>query len=249
MEAIEAGERVCMELLLSETETRFLGYSYDDYVNMFDLKPHELHSMRFLDYAGALNGFTSTMMRDNLKSTCVDPLYSIPKVQLEGKIELACLNFKNYLEQHFDDLCIDEDKIEETVQQKRLVALRTLESYDAGKNSGCFKEQALPSLELEDNSYDMALCSHLLFTYGDVLSEQFHIDSILELARVAYQVRVFPLVCETGKLSDHIGPVLQTLQEKGYKSEIRQVSHKFQKIGNAMLVIDSSQCDIREDTA
>ena len=93
-----------IKLLLQENDVRFLGYSRVDYLNMFDLNQTEINNMRFLDYAGSRNGFTRAMMRDNLKAVCVDPLYHLPLNQLEGKIELACLNFERYLKENYSQI-------------------------------------------------------------------------------------------------------------------------------------------------
>ncbi|MBT4964122.1 MAG: hypothetical protein HOI53_01425 [Francisellaceae bacterium] len=233
-----------IKLLLQENDVRFLGYSREDYVNMFDLNQTEVHNMRFLDYAGSLNGFTRAMMRDNLKAVCVDPLYHLPLNQLEGKIELACLNFERYLKENYSQILLDESQIQQEVSRRRFIALGTLESYESAKRAGYYKEKVLPDLGFADKSFDMALCSHFLFTYSDALSLDFHIASILELARVAYQVRIFPLVDSKGELSEHLGPVLAKLQERGLAAEVRKVEHEFQRIGNAMLLVGAPECDI-----
>lgn len=43
-------------------------------------------------------------------------------------------------------------------------------------------------------SFDLAVCSHLLFLYSEHLSEDFHVESIKELCRVAGEARIFPLL-------------------------------------------------------
>ena len=45
---------------------------------------------------------------------------------------------------------------------------------------------------LADDSFDLALCSHLLFLYTDHLDAAFHIAAVQELLRVAGEVRIFP---------------------------------------------------------
>lgn len=234
-----------INLLLKENHIRFLGYTREDYVNMFDLNQTELHNMRFLDYAGALNGFTREMMRDNLKAVCVDPLYHLLPNQLEGKIELACLNFERYLQDSHDQILLGKSDIEREVAKRREIAIGTLEYYESAKRAGYYRARVLPDLGFEDKSFDMALCSHFLFTYSDILSEDFHIASILELARVAYQVRIFPLVDSGGELSENLGPILARLQQEGLAAEVRKVEHKFQRIGNAMLLVGAPECDIK----
>lgn len=91
----------------------------------------------------------------------------------------------------------------------------------------------LPKLPFENYRFDLALCSHFLFLYS-------HLESILEMCRVAKQVRIFPLLKLSGEISPLLTPIIQKLSTKGYKAEIRQVDYEFQKGGNQMISIQLS---------
>ena len=52
----------------------------------------------------------------------------------------------------------------------------------------------LPTLPFADRSFDLALSSHFLFLYTEQFDESFHRSSIVEMCRVADEVRVFPLL-------------------------------------------------------
>ena len=93
----------------------------------------------------------------------------------------------------------------------------------------------LPVLPFEDNSFDLALCSHFLFLYSEQLSEDFHIHAIREMCRVAGQCRVFPLLELSGKLSRHFDPVMLRLEHAGMTVDVERVEYEFQKGGNKML--------------
>ncbi|MGB3511040.1 MAG: hypothetical protein WBA93_17770 [Microcoleaceae cyanobacterium] len=95
----------------------------------------------------------------------------------------------------------------------------------------------LPKLSFNHNKFDLALCSHFLFLYSDQLSEKFHLESILEMCRVAKQVKIFPLVKLSGEVSPILLPIIEELAAQGYKAEIKQVAYEFQKGGNQMLQI------------
>jgi hypothetical protein len=96
-------------------------------------------------------------------------------------------------------------------------------------------------LPFASDSFDLVLCSHLLFTYSEQLSTDFHAASLQELARVAREVRVFPLVTAfTGARSPHLAPVLAGLQAQGLSVEVRSVDYEFQKGGNQMLCVSKS---------
>jgi hypothetical protein len=62
--------------------------------------------------------------------------------------------------------------------------------------------------------------------------------SLLELTRVAQEVRVFPvLTAFSGEISPHLPPVMRQLDELGYRVELRTVAYEFQKGGNQMLYV------------
>ena len=63
---------------------------------------------------------------------------------------------------------------------------------------------ACPSLPFADGSFDLALCSHLLFLYSAQFDEAFHRASIREMCRVAAEVRIFPLLALDGSRSPFV---------------------------------------------
>jgi hypothetical protein len=80
-----------------------------------------------------------------------------------------------------------------------------------------------------------ALCSHLLFLYSEQLSEDFHVQSIKELCRVAAETRVFPLLELGTRPSRHVQAVAERLTQDGYSVQIEQVPYEFQRGGNQMM--------------
>ena len=112
-----------------------------------------------------------------------------------------------------------------------------LADYGAGKAAGRYVEAELPALPFEDDTFDLAVCSHFLFLYSDLLSEDFHVESIRELCRVSREVRLFPLL-ELGSVpSRHAQAVAARLQDEGYHVSIERVSYEFQRGGNQMMRI------------
>ena len=93
----------------------------------------------------------------------------------------------------------------------------------------------LPQLPFFDATFDLALCSHLLFQQGELHDVQFHLRALRELCRVAHEVRVFPLLEASGAGSRHLPEVLSTLEAEGYSVKIEPVDYEFQKGGNQML--------------
>jgi len=82
-----------------------------------------------------------------------------------------------------------------------------LGGYEAGKKTGRYIEAALPNLPF-DKAFDLALCSHYLFLYSGHVDEASHINAMLELCRVAQEIRVYPLVSLDGSKSMHLDAVI-----------------------------------------
>ena len=60
------------------------------------------------------------------------------------------------------------------------------------------------------------------------------------MARVAREVRIFPLMMLGSVPSPHVPPVRNALTKLGYASEVRKVPYEFQRGGNEMLVVRRS---------
>lgn len=96
----------------------------------------------------------------------------------------------------------------------------------------------LPRLPFADKAFDVALCSHLLFTWARRWDETWHRTALCELARVATEARVFPLVrAGDGSPTPFLASLVDSLRREGFSVEIRRVAYEFQRGGNEMLVI------------
>jgi hypothetical protein len=211
------------------------GRSFDEYRLMFGLSETE--------FAGRILGCGDGPASFNVEATVrghsvisCDPIYAFPAEEIRQRVEdthetvisQVRLNPEAYLWSYFHD--------SDHLGQCRLTAVRLfLEDFEQGMAEGRYVTASLPRLPFEDGQFDLALCSHLLFLYSDHLSFDFHQASIVELLRVAAEVRVFPLVTLEGKPSPHVEPVLTFLAQAGWKTEIRSVAYEFLHGGNRML--------------
>jgi ubiquinone/menaquinone biosynthesis C-methylase UbiE len=127
--------------------------------------------------------------------------------------------------------------VEELGRQRMAAMQRFLNDYDAGRNCGRYLVAELPSLPFEDQEFDLALCSHFLFLYSDHFSREFHEASIVELCRVAKEVRILPVIGLGGVPSRHVEPVTDTLQRRGLSVKIETVDYEFQRGANQMMRI------------
>ncbi|MEU9077896.1 methyltransferase domain-containing protein [Kitasatospora sp. NPDC048538] len=98
---------------------------------------------------------------------------------------------------------------------------------------------SLPDLPFADDSFDLVLSSHLLFSYGNRLDEAFHLASLLELARVARrEVRLFPvMVYDTGRRYGPLERLRSQLADAGIPSRLERTAYEFQPGDNERLVL------------
>ena len=118
-----------------------------------------------------------------------------------------------------------------------------LADYKQGRCQRRYVDAELPTLPFAEGSFDLALCSHFLFLYTDQLSESFHVQAIVEMCRVATEVRVFPLVALDGLPSRYADSVSAQLQERGFGVSVEQVPYEFQRGANQMMRIRGHRKD------
>jgi hypothetical protein len=112
-----------------------------------------------------------------------------------------------------------------------------LRDYAEGKAQGRYVDAELPAIPYADMSFDIAICSHLLFLYTAQLGEEFHRSAIRELCRLAPDVRVFPLLALGGAPSPFVNSIVAELPEHGFDVSIEEVRYEFQRGGNKMMRI------------
>ena len=69
-----------------------------------------------------------------------------------------------------------------------------LDDYDPGRMEGRYVDAELPTLPFADAAFDLALCSHFLFLYTEPAGRAVPSIGDPEMARVAAEVRIFPLL-------------------------------------------------------
>jgi len=165
-------------------------------------------------------------------------LYRFGRREIRDRISATYPEILEQTRQNRSEFVWTEHASVEALGRARMAAMeRFLDDYDAGRKSGRYLPAELPSLPFADRSFGLALCSHFLFLYTDQLSRRFHVDSILELCRVADEVRIFPLLGLGGAPSRHVSPVTELLQRRGSQIKIETVAYEFQRGGNQMMRI------------
>jgi SAM-dependent methyltransferase len=198
--------------------------SYEEYIRMFacssELKCNEV----MLDVAGGASSFAAGARQHGYKAVSVDPLYSLPPEEMEshGRLELEEAAFKlARLEHQFDWSYYGTP--EEHTRNRRYSLELFLNDYRIHYGTDLYKCGYLPELPFEDGSFTRVFCSHFLFLYGEHLTYQFHLDALLEMARVCKpggEVRIYPLLDLKWKPFARMEELLGELRGRGLSVEL-----------------------------
>lgn len=211
------------------------GRSFAEYRQMFILSQGDLEK-RILGCADGPASFNAELTQQGGRVVSVDPLYRFSREQISARIEATSDVVLDQVHQNRQQFVWTQITSVAKLAEIRHSAMRKfLADYLVGKGEGRYLEAQLPVLPLADNCFDLALCSHFLFLYSKQFSFLLHLQSILELCRVATEVRVFPLVDLVGCESKHLNPLLSKLTELGYDAKIEQVGYEFQSGADRML--------------
>ncbi len=161
------------------------GRSMEEYVNMFDLTPEEL-KLNILDCAGGPASFNAEMTLQGYKVISCDPVYQFTADEIAQRIQDTYETVIQGVKANQECYIWQNIQSPEHLGAIRMAAMRQfLADFPIGIIEKRYVQYELPVLPFAKNQFDLALCSHLLFTYSDRLSEEFHLASIVEMCRVA----------------------------------------------------------------
>jgi len=213
------------------------GRSYDEYVSMFSLSGVDL-AKRILGCCDGPAGFNAELTRRGGRVVSVDPVYKFSAGEIEDRIEATYDTVLRETVKNRDEFVWTHIRDADELGRSRMAAMRRfLEDYPDGGERYIAGE--LPALAFMDKEFDLALCSHFLFLYSEHFSLDFHLQSIVELCRVASEIRIFPLLELGARKSRHLDEVMERLSERSYECTVEKVPYEFQKGGNEMLRIKS----------
>lgn len=209
--------------------------SFLEYQAFFDLDPQRLPA-RILDCCAGASGFVAEAQVRGVDAVAVDPIYGLDADSLAVRLTAGAASGTSMIDANSDRFSFDWYGTPERRAEMRRLALSAFLA-DHRANPERYVDAALPELPFADASFDLALCSHLLFTWATHLDEQWHVDALVELCRVAAEVRVFPLVLQGAGRPVAFLPRLQLhLREAfGIQSEVVAVPYEFQVGAHHML--------------
>lgn len=213
------------------------GRSLDEYIRMFDLSEAD-QTRRILDCGGGPASFNAELTQLGGSVISCDPIYQFSKDEIAQRVQQTYPVILQGVRQHRDDYVWTEMQSPERLCELRLNSMAIfLDDFEHGLSQGRYTVAELPTLPFGDRQFDLALCSHLLFSYSAQLSLEFHLSAVKELCRVASEVRIFPLLSVSGEQSPYLSAVTSALTAAGYHIDLRPVPYEFQRGGNQMLIV------------
>ncbi|MFB6295611.1 MAG: hypothetical protein ABEH66_02065 [Halobacteriales archaeon] len=218
-------------------EFAFVGRTFTEYQQMFDLDPGTWAGRRILDCPAGPCSFVTEAHDREIAAVGADKMYGRSPAALSKRcaedIETAMAALDGV-----EDLYVWEfyDDVSELRTYRERAASRFLSDY--AHNGDRYAYVDLPATPFVDHAFDLVLSAHFLFLYDDRLSYEFHLQTIQELCRIGGQLRVFPLHGFDADQSELVGRLIEGLQSEDYTTAIRAVPFEFQRGANKMLVVE-----------
>ena len=214
-----------------------LGRSLDEYSKMFALSSVDLQQ-RILGVGDGPASFNAEGTKVGLNIVSIDPIYQFSSAEIKLRFEAIIDNIIDQVIATPNNWVWQYYRNPQDLKANRIRIFKTfLQDYELGKQEARYQIQELPQLDFTTGSFDLALCSHLLFLYSQQFSLDFHVASIQEILRVSREVRIFPLLTLMQQTYPHLDFIVQKFNNLGYTVMIKPVPYEFQPGGNKMLII------------
>jgi len=207
---------------------------------MFSLTAADLDG-RILGCADGPASFNAEATRRGVHVVSCDPLYRHSSREIRGRIDATHSEILEQIHINRNEFVWTEFASADDVGRARMDAMEIfLDDYDASLSQDRYVDAELPELTFSNQSFDLALCSHFLFLYSEQLTEEFHVRAILEMSRVAREVRIFPVCALGGTPSKHLLGVTDRLRKSGLAVSIERVPYEFVRGSNEMMCVRQS---------
>lgn len=215
------------------------GRSLDEYKDIFSLTEADLNKS-ILGCGDGPASFNAELTAHGGNVVSIDPTYEFDAAALKIRISQVYDEIMSKMHINKDKYLWETIPSVDALGEIRMNAMNTFMSdYDKGKKSGRYLNESLPKLSFNNNQFDIALCSHYLFLYSAHVNLEQHIESIIELSRVAKEVRIYPLLSLNGEKSPHLKAVISALNNLKLTTSVVEVKYQFQKGATQMLVVKS----------
>lgn len=208
----------------TSTQNRTLSiFSFQDYTAMFALNKQDL-GKKIFDYSDGIDSFNAEMHADGREVISSSPFYQTPPAQVV--IALAKIL----------------PRLEPNAQAKKIID-KFSHDYTLGKQQKRYLDEVLPHLSFKPFQFDLALCAYHFFLQQEQ-NLDYYLAAALELARVAKEIRIFPLINAQNQVSPLLGPLMLRLQQHNFGVEVKQVAYQKEEKSSAMLRIWANACEL-----
>jgi ubiquinone/menaquinone biosynthesis C-methylase UbiE len=191
-------------------------------------------SARILDCGGGPASFTAEWSRQGRFVVAADPVYRQSGDEIAADFEPTAARMLEGTRKARDRFIWDHYKSpEDVVETRRHTLKRFLADFQHPRRASRYVAARLPKLPFPNDSFDLVLCSHLLFLYSEELGLDLHITSLREMLRVGREVRVFPLLDMEGRRSAHLGACMRELEAVA-RVELVPVPFEFRRGDSSM---------------
>ena len=208
------------------------GREADEYEAFFALGDVPLRA-RVLDCGAGPSSFAAEWCARGRRVTAADPLYAVDSAAIRARFDATRGPMREGMERAHEAFVWEFYKSEDAVVTRRERALERF-AADRASHPERYVAASLPTLPFPSDSFDLAVCSHLLFLYSADLSLELHAAALRELLRVAAEVRVFPLLDLDGAPSAHLEPPLAALADVALAERVT-VPFEFRRGSREML--------------
>lgn len=214
------------------------GRSFDEYTAMFNLTPADL-CRSILGCGDGPAGFNGRMHESGHRVISCDPLYQCSRSQVEDAIRRARTDVMQQVRENPENFVWETIRTPAELEAVRMGAMQVfLRDYDAGRADGRYLAAMLPHLPFRSRQFDLCLCSHFLFLY-DTPGREFHLQAIEEMARVAREVRIFPVVNTNGAKAAWFDGLIGQLRSSGLDARTERAGYTFLRNADDLLRIIS----------
>jgi hypothetical protein len=211
------------------------GRSLREYELIFNLTADDCRRT-ILDCGGGPSSFNAELTTRGGSVVSFDPLYACSGAHIKQRFHDTVDGVIEQVNRTPGDWIWTYHHNSADLRRHRESALETfLADYEEGWCAGRYICASLPDLPFREDCFDLALCSHLLFLYSDLLSFDFHLASIQEILRVSRELRIFPLLALNGMPSPYVAPLQAELERHGWRTIVERVGYELQRGGNEMM--------------
>lgn len=218
------------------------GQHLDEYKDMFALTDEDL-TKSFLEYNSGVSAFNAEMHQRSQECVSCDPWYKLDRHSLQEKVTTNFQDRQSQLADNLQNLDISRyGSFDDLIKYRQAGVQSFLEDFKAGVSEKRYLAVTEENLPFPNFKFDFALVANNFFADLDYQTVEYHIAKIKELARVAKDVRIFPLVDTGGEPSNLLGPIIMGLYQDNFAVEVTDVNYHLQHRGNAMLRVWAREC-------